>query len=124
MTPDPGADRVGHPKNEAVMPVFSFEIARVGKLPLVVKTKDMESFSAIWREVEVLAEALRNYSGATIRVKNDEGGIVILAGVATTLATIERYRRHLRLPAYSSGAPTDFRGIRTLPAKLASDCSR
>ncbi len=106
------------------MPVFSFEIARVSKPPLVVQTKDLDSFSAIWREVEVLAEAVRNYSGAAIRVKNEEGGIVILAGVATALATIEKYRRHPRLPPYSRAAPTDFRGLRTLPAKLAGDCSR
>ncbi len=101
------------------MPLFSFEIARAGKLPLVVQTKNLDGFSALWREVEALAEAVKHYSGATIRVKNAEGGIVILAGVATAIATMEKYRRQTRTSPYPSDAPAQFPGLRTLAAARA-----
>ncbi|HUO54144.1 MAG TPA: hypothetical protein VMU18_05370 [Rhodoblastus sp.] len=74
------------------MPVFSFEIARAGRPPLTIQTKHLEGVVAAWREVEALALALKKYTGASIRVRNAEGAIVILAGIATALATIKKYR--------------------------------
>jgi len=72
------------------MPLFSFEIARVAKPPLFAQTQSLADMPAVWRQVEALAVAFRNYTGACIRVKNAEGGIIILTGVATALATIEK----------------------------------
>jgi hypothetical protein len=74
------------------MTLFSFEVVRAGRPPLVVRTTDLDDPAAAWREVEIVALMMRNYPGASIRVKNAEGGIVILAGLATALATAERCR--------------------------------
>jgi hypothetical protein len=97
------------------MPLFSFEIAQVGKPPFVAQTQWLDDLATAWRQVEALALAVRHFQGASIRVKNAEGGIVILTGVATALATIEKCRRP-NCPLGIKNANV----LRTLPAALAS----
>jgi hypothetical protein len=75
------------------MPLFSFEIAEVGKPPFVARTQSLPDIRAVWCKVEALALTIGNRDGASIRVKNAEGGIVILTGVATALAMIEKCSR-------------------------------
>lgn len=75
------------------MPLFSFEIAEAGKQPFVAQTQSLPDIRAAWCKVEALALTIGNREGASIRVKNAEGGIVILTGVATALAMIEKCSR-------------------------------
>jgi hypothetical protein len=72
------------------MPLFSFEIVRDRKPPFFAQTQTLTDIAAVWRQVETLAVAFRNYTGASIRVKNAEGGIIVLTGVATALSIIEK----------------------------------
>ncbi|MCI4678704.1 hypothetical protein K9U39_07630 [Rhodoblastus acidophilus] len=91
------------------MTLFSFEVVRAGRPPLLVRTRDLDDLAAAWREVEIVALMMRNYPGASIRVKNAEGGIVILAGLATALATAERCR-------FPAGGPQQNRRAMTMSA--------
>lgn len=75
------------------MPLFSFEIAQGGKPPFVARTESLPDIRAAWCQVEALALTIGHRDGASIRVKNADGGIVILTGVATALAMIEKCNR-------------------------------
>ncbi|MGH6841609.1 MAG: hypothetical protein ACREDV_05880 [Methylocella sp.] len=86
------------------MPVFTFEIVRHGEAPViagVLRLPDerlmwcraeawLSDERAIWCRAEALALRIENRDGALIRVKNSEGETVILTGVATALASIEK----------------------------------
>ena len=109
---------MAHPLDGVVMPLFSFEIAQPGKPAFVAQTQSLDDIAAAWCQVEALALAARNCPGASIRVKNADGGIIILTGVATALATIEKCRRPACPLKSMKGAQT-FAALRTLPAKLA-----
>ncbi|MFY9655051.1 MAG: hypothetical protein WAK01_00475 [Methylocystis sp.] len=43
----------------------------------------------VWHQVEALALRIKNGDGVFIQVKNSEGEVVVRAGVATALASIE-----------------------------------
>jgi hypothetical protein len=75
------------------MPLFSFEIAQGGKPPFVARTESLPDIRAAWCQVEALALTIGRRDGASIRVKNADGGIVILTGVATALAMVEKCSR-------------------------------
>ena len=100
------------------MPLFSFEIAQPGKPAFVAQTQSLDDIAAAWCQVEALALAARNCPGAAIRVKNADGAIIILTGVATALATIEKCRRPA-CPLKSMKGVKSFAALRTLPAMLA-----
>ncbi|WP_374545220.1 hypothetical protein [Rhodoblastus sp.] len=100
------------------MPQFSFEIAQVGKPPFVVQTQMLDDISAAWCQVEALAFAVRHCSGASIRVKNADGGIIILTGVATALATLEKCGRPNCPLKHIKGAAGKAPLSRMLPVKL------
>lgn len=86
------------------MPVFTFEIVRHGEAPViadVLRLPDerlmwcraeawLSDERAIWCRAEALALRIENRDDALIRVKNSEGETVILTGVATALASIEK----------------------------------
>jgi hypothetical protein len=75
------------------MPVFSFEIAQEGKRPFLEQDQSLADIAAVWCQVEALAVMAKDFSGASIRVRNAEGCTLIFTGVATALATIEKCRR-------------------------------
>jgi hypothetical protein len=118
MTSRRSADRLSETIDGVVMPLFSFEIAQVGKPPFVAQTQALDDIAAAWCQVEALALAARNWPGASIRVKNADGGIIILTGVATALATLDKCRRP-DCPLKNMKGGKSFSALRTLPAKLA-----
>lgn len=75
------------------MPQFSFEIAHAGEPPFLAQRQNLADSADAWRQVEALSLAVRKHAGATIRVRNAEGHIIIFAGIATALATFERRNR-------------------------------
>ena len=72
------------------MPAFTFEIVRQGDAPIIAYVVKMSDERAVWCQVEALALAIKDSSGAFIRVKNPKGETVIRTGVATALASIEK----------------------------------
>jgi hypothetical protein len=74
------------------MPLFTFEIARPGKAPVVAATMGLPDYKAVWCHVEALALKVGNQSGVSLRVRDAGGDIVILTGVGTALASIEKCR--------------------------------
>jgi hypothetical protein len=100
------------------MPQFSFEIAHAGEPPFLAQKQELEDMAAAWCQVEALSLAVRKHAGATIRVRNAEGRIIIFAGVATALTTFERCSRAecpLKHPNGKDAAPA-WRAM--LPAVL------
>jgi hypothetical protein len=75
------------------MPEFSFEIVRQGDVSTVAHVLRLSGERAIWRQVEVLALRIQYSDRTFIRVKNSEGEIVVRAGVATAIASIENCPR-------------------------------
>jgi hypothetical protein len=98
------------------MPLFSFEIAQVGKPPFVARTQSLPDIGAAWCQVEALALTIGKRNGASIRVKNADGGIVILTGVATALAMIEKCTRPDCILKKRKGASANLPPMRTQPA--------
>jgi hypothetical protein len=72
------------------MSPFTFEIVRQGDRPVIAKVMTLSGDRAIWCQVEALALRVEDGDGASIRVKNSKGEIVIRTGVATALASIEK----------------------------------
>ncbi len=76
------------------MPLFTFEIARRGEAPVIAEVLSLPNFAAAWCNVERLAFKLKRSNGeAYIRVKDSDGHIVALAGIATALASYEKCDR-------------------------------
>ena len=101
------------------MPVFSFEIAQEGKPPFLVQNQCLPDIATAWCQVEALAVTARDFPGASIQVRNDEGRIIIFTGVATALATIEKCRRpDCPLGNIKSAEKAAYRS-HLLPAKLS-----
>jgi hypothetical protein len=98
------------------MPLFSFEIAQGGKPPFVARTQSLPDIRAVWCQVEALALTIGKRDGASIRVKNAEGGIVILTGVATALAMIDKCARPDCPLKRRKGASAKLSPMRTQPA--------
>jgi len=71
------------------MAAFTFEVIRQGEAPVIFDVLAVPDEQAVWCQVEALALRIRNSDGAFIRVKNCKGEIVVRAGVATALASIE-----------------------------------
>jgi hypothetical protein len=78
---------------EALMPLLTFEIIRYGEAPVLADVASLSDERSAWRHVEGLALRTKDRNHALIRVKNSEGQIVVLAGVAMALASIERCAR-------------------------------
>jgi len=72
------------------MSVFTFEIVRQGKAPVIAAVLRLSDERAIWCHAEALALRIQNPESAFIQVKNSEGEIVVRAGVTTALASIEK----------------------------------
>ncbi|WP_146030173.1 hypothetical protein [Methylocella silvestris] len=70
------------------MALFTFEILYEDGSDAVT-VQELPSQKAAWCYVEFLATHLRTRSGARIRVKNAAGDLIIQAGAATALASIE-----------------------------------
>ena len=74
------------------MPLFTFEIAKHGEAPVIADTLSLFDDAGIWCHVEVLALQFASAYGAVIQVKDPKGKLVIRAGIATALASIEKCR--------------------------------
>jgi len=73
------------------MSEFSFEIVRQRDTSVIALVfLRLTDERAIWCQVEALALRIQNSGCAYIRVKNSEGEIVVRAGVATAVASIEK----------------------------------
>jgi len=72
------------------MSEFSFEIVRQRDTSVIAHVLRLTDERAIWCQVEALALRIQTSGCAYIRVKNSEGEIVVRAGVATAVASIER----------------------------------
>jgi hypothetical protein len=116
MTPPGQADSVVQTKIGVVMPLFSFEIAEVGKPPFVARTQSLPDIRAAWCQLEALALTIGNRDGASIRVKNADGGIVILTGVSTALAMIDKCSRPDCPLKRKNGSSAKLAPMRTQPA--------
>jgi DNA-binding CsgD family transcriptional regulator len=75
-----------------MMPLFTFEITRLGEAPVVADKLTLLDDTGVWCHVEVLALQFRKADGAVIQVKNPDGNVIIRAGVATALASIQKCR--------------------------------
>ncbi len=72
------------------MSAFTFEIVRNGETPVIADVLTLSEERVIWCQVEALAVRVKNPDGASIRVKNGKGEMLIQAGVSTALASIEK----------------------------------
>jgi len=72
------------------MPVFTFEIIRQGDAARAAHVLTLSDDRAVWPHVEALALRIQNPDNTFIRVKDSAGAIVVRAGVATALASIEK----------------------------------
>jgi len=75
------------------MPLFSFEVLRPDGSNLVSDKRVLPSNAEAWGYLEVLAVQLRRHRDVQLCVKDSDGSIVILSGIATLIATIERCGR-------------------------------
>ncbi|MEJ0095654.1 MAG: hypothetical protein WDN46_20285 [Methylocella sp.] len=75
------------------MPLLTFEIIRFGEAPVLADIASLADERFVWRHVEGLALRTKDRNHALIRVKNSEGQIVVLAGVAIALASIRNCGR-------------------------------
>lgn len=71
------------------MAAFTFEIVRPGKRRKAARVMALPDDRAVWCHVEAFALRIKNRDGAFIRVKNSDGQVVVRAGVATAVASIE-----------------------------------
>jgi hypothetical protein len=76
---------------EASMPLLTFEIIRHGEAPVLADVASVSDEQFAWSHVEGLALRTKDRNHALIRVKNSEGRIIVLAGVAMALASIQRH---------------------------------
>jgi hypothetical protein len=75
------------------MPRFAFEVARrEGPLELACELSLPDDRGA-WRHVEALAFEHKDSLGSYILVKDENGGVIIRAGISTALQSIQRCRR-------------------------------
>jgi hypothetical protein len=72
------------------MSEFRFEIVRQGDTSVMAHVLRLSDERPIWCQVEALALRIQNSGCAYIRVKNSEGEIVVRAGVATAVVSIEK----------------------------------
>jgi hypothetical protein len=72
------------------MAAFTFEIICPGQATIIADVLMVPDERALWCQVEALALRIKNDGSASIQVKNRMGETVIIAGVATALASIER----------------------------------
>jgi hypothetical protein len=75
---------VGH------LSMFTFEIDRDGKAPIVADVLRLPDEQAIWCFLDALALRIQDEDGAFIQVRNADGEIVVRIGVRTALASIEK----------------------------------
>jgi hypothetical protein len=67
------------------MDAFTLELIRPGGDPVQVKTIKVSSASDIWGYVECAARRLSEPEGTRIRVRDSNGGVVVLTGARTAL---------------------------------------
>ena len=72
------------------MAAFIFEIICPGQATVSADVLMVPDERALWCQVETLALRIKNDRGASIQVKSPMGETVIVAGVATALASIEK----------------------------------
>jgi hypothetical protein len=72
------------------MAAFTFEIIRQGEAPVIADVLALTDERAVWCHVEALALRIKNSDGTSIRVKNPQGETIVLTGVASALASIEK----------------------------------
>ncbi|ACK50358.1 hypothetical protein Msil_1393 [Methylocella silvestris BL2] len=70
------------------MALFTFEISYEDG-PSAVTVEELPNQKAAWCYVEFLASQLKTRSGARIWVTNSKGEVIIHAGAATALASID-----------------------------------
>jgi hypothetical protein len=70
------------------MAAYIFELLRRGEAPLVCEKIDIPDGGAVWCRVEAFALRMRKGAGAFIRVLDEQGNLLVLAGVTTALASI------------------------------------
>ncbi|HKN27056.1 MAG TPA: hypothetical protein VJY34_03905 [Roseiarcus sp.] len=75
------------------MPLFSFEVSRPDGSNLVADKRDLPSNTEAWGHLEVLAIQFRRHRDVQMCVRDSDGSIVILSGIAILIATIERCGR-------------------------------
>jgi len=75
------------------VPLYSFEVVRADGSNLVAAKRDLPSNADAWGHLEVLAIQLRHRRDVQLCVRDSDGSIVILSGIATVIATIEGCRR-------------------------------
>jgi len=72
------------------MAAFTFEIICPGQASIIADVLMVPDERALWCQVEALALRIKNDGGASIQIKNPMGETVIVAGVATARASIEK----------------------------------
>ena len=77
------------------MPLYVFEVLRPDGGIVTTDERDLPESSEAWGHLEVLAIQLQhqNQSDLLLRVKDVDGVIVILTGVAGAIASVERCRQ-------------------------------
>ena len=74
------------------MPLFTFEVLGPDDLLLVADERDLPSSAEAWGHLEILALQLRRHGTLRLRVRDADGIAIILTGIATPIASIERCR--------------------------------
>jgi hypothetical protein len=72
------------------VPHYSFEVVRADGSSLVAAKRDLPSHADAWGHLEVLAIQLRHRRDVQLCVRDSDGSIVILSGIAIAIAAIER----------------------------------
>ena len=75
------------------MPLFTFEVARSDGDILLVDKRDLPGVEEIWGHLETIAIQLRHRGDLLLRVKDPNGGNVVLTGIANVIVSLERCRR-------------------------------
>jgi hypothetical protein len=75
------------------VPLYSFEVVRPDGSNFVAAKCDLPSNADAWGHLEVLAIQLRHRRDVQLCVRDSDGSIVILSGIALVIATIERCRQ-------------------------------
>jgi hypothetical protein len=71
------------------MPKYTFEIIERGEVKSTPTVLALPNDRALWSCVEALALRAAGLQGASIRVRNSQGDVIIRAGISTALASIE-----------------------------------
>lgn len=72
------------------MPQYTFELVRDFEAPVVVDIRSFPNSRAAWCHIEFLALRHRDEARARLQVKNSDGEIIILTGIATAVASAKR----------------------------------